>query len=547
MILVANKCDGSIDDFTETARRVQQRVLELLHVWHGERGLRGRSKGRVTDLTLLAGMSRVSCDDKGSAEASGLPALIGLISRQTSTSIRVPPAWDLALEVIGALRASRDPIAAARETLGLSNTLPAGGVRDLHAFAFISKDELFRIWTSAVENVRGHVQEATISNWESALEGALWIRYVFRRLVVAASGILCSCMLPDWNHLPHLRSDYGIFFLQHNLNDTGELNMNHMRTRLSSFVSSDFAGHTLRIDGGDGIFLDVLWLSRCLSPILSHKLGDERFEQCWLSKRDDLTNDGILRCQFAVHLWSTSIGRVVLESEQVAGALFGVLVKLGVALPLGHTLPWALADRVTPLAHRDGSASQDMLVIMRLSETCNRHQQQLFRGLAPQTLRDREVTLKWEFDKAGPPYGLVERLIVSCHVLGEVEMRSCWRYGAVVKSRFTRSLAEVNVRLYTVALSMTSYTDSERVLTAKVFGPLDDKRVWLAIRYVASAMVNLSKEWPGVLWDGWLDCEKHPSQHLYLASSAEVRACNLATSLCVLLLSCKCRLLVPWS
>lgn len=167
---------------------------------------------------------------------------------------------------------------------------------------------------------------------------------------------------------------------------------------------------------------------------------------------------------------------------------------------------------------------------MRLSETCNRYQQELFDGLALKMPRDRGITLKWEFDKAGPPYGLVERLIVSCHVLGEVVMGSCWRYGAVLKSHFTRSSAEGSVRLFTVALSMTSYKESERVLTAKVFGPLDDKRVWLAIRFVASAMVNLSKEWPGGLWAGWLDCEKHPSQHLYLASSAEVRACNLANS-----------------
>lgn len=279
----------------------------------------------------------------------------------------------------------------------------------------------------------------------------------------------------------------------------------------------------------------MIWLSKCLSPILSHKLGDEPFEHRWLSKRDDLTGDGILRWQFALHLWSTSIGEVVLESEQVVGALFAVLVKLGVALPLGHTAPFAVADRVKPVDRR---VSRDMLVIMRLSETCNRYQQELFDGLALKMPRDRGITLKWEFDKAGPPYGLVERLIVSCHILGEVVMGSCWRYGAVLKSHFTRSSAEGSVRLFTVALSMTSYKESERVLTAKVFGPLDDKRVWLAIRFVASAMVNLSKEWPGVLWAGWLDCEKHPSQHLYLASSAEVRACNLANSF-LSLFTCK--------
>ncbi|CAM9979903.1 unnamed protein product [Ectocarpus sp. 12 AP-2014] len=459
VILVANKCDGSTDDFTETARRVQQRVGELLHVWHEARGLRGRSEGRVTDVVIRSSMARVSCDDKGSPEASGLPALIALISDYAATSILVPPAWDLSLEVIHALRTGRDPMLAARWKLGLSNTPPARGDGDVHDFAFISEDELSRKWKGVVDNVRGDVRAATISNWESALKGALWI--------------------------------------------------------------SDFAGHTLRIDGGDGIFLDVIWLSKCLSPILSHKLRDEPFEQDLLSCRDDLTQDGILRWKFALHLWSTSIGEVALESEKVAGALSDVLVKLGVALPLAHPTPLAYTDRSAPAAHRDGSDPQDMLVIMRLSETCNEYQRTVFDGLGPKMPRDRAVTLKWKFDKAGPPYGLVERLIVSSHVLGEVETGACWRYGAIFNSHFRRRFDDG--RLYTVALSMTGYNEPERVLTARVFGPLDDKRLWLAIRYVASAMVNLSKEWPGVIWEGWLHCETHPLQHLFLASSAEAR------------------------
>lgn len=178
MILVANKCDGSIYNFAEIAERVQQRVGKLLDEWHEGHGLRGRSKGRRKDLTLVPGISRVSCREGSSGEVSGLPALIDLISRQAATSILVPPAWDLALEVIRALRTSCDPTSAARKKLGLPNTTPRGGVGDVHAFAFISKDELFCKWESVVDNVRGDVQAAMVSNRESALQGALWIRYV---------------------------------------------------------------------------------------------------------------------------------------------------------------------------------------------------------------------------------------------------------------------------------------------------------------------------------------------------------------------------------
>lgn len=69
--------------------------------------------------------------------------------------------------------------------------------------------------------------------------------------------------------------------------------------RSADVYVSDFAGHTLRVGGGDGIFLDVLWLSKCLSPILSHKLKNQPFDDRWLWMRDDLAGDGILRRQFA--------------------------------------------------------------------------------------------------------------------------------------------------------------------------------------------------------------------------------------------------------
>ncbi|CAM9863942.1 unnamed protein product, partial [Sphacelaria rigidula] len=450
VILVANKCDGSIDDYTDTVRSVQNRVLELLKDWHEDRGLRGQSKGRVTDVNILPDMSRVSCDDKGFPEASGIPALIALLLNQAATSICVPPAWDFALEAIKCLRASRDPIWAAREKLGLSNTPPTEGVGNLHASPFISKNELSRKWELVVETVRGNVPAATVYNWESALNGALWI--------------------------------------------------------------SDFAGHTLRIDGGDGIFLDVLWLSKVLNPIVSHKTKHHRFNHEVLPMKRKLVEDNILQPEFALHLWGMDIDRKTLPPEEVKRALFRILAKLGVALPLGCA------------AHEDRNGPRDMLVIMRLEEKCDSDKHRLFeQSLAKNRLPcDREVMLKWEFDRAGAPQGLVERLIASCHVLGEVDSKVCWRYGAVFKSHFKESSAEGKRSLFTVALSMASYSGPEREFTARVVGPLANARVWAAIRYVASVMLTLSKEWPGVLWEAWPVCTEGHAKTVYLASSVRI-------------------------
>lgn len=281
---------------------------------------------------------------------------------------------------------------------------------------------------------------------------------------------------------------------------------------------SDFAGHTLRIYGGDGIFLDVVWLSKVLKPILNHKLKDETFDNDLSPMRDDLVEDGVLRWQFAWHLWRDFIGHAALQSKEiVVAALLGVLVHLGVALPLSRTTLSTSAGIVTPASRGNNSAPPDMLVIMRLEDTHNASQRRRMDRLpAEMPQGDQEVTFKWRFGFAGPPHGLVERLLASCHVLGEVERSSCWKYGAVFKSGTITSKAGKTARLYTLALS---YDDQKKILTVRVFGPLECDRVWMVSRYVASAMVKLSKDWPGAWWEGWTECAQPNPCHLYLASS----------------------------
>ena len=65
-----------------------------------------------------------------------------------------------------------------------------------------------------------------------------------------------------------------------------------------------FAGRILSFDGGESLFLDVVWLSKVLSPILTHKLSDEHPPTGRLCEsRDELAYNGVLRVDFARHLW----------------------------------------------------------------------------------------------------------------------------------------------------------------------------------------------------------------------------------------------------
>lgn len=64
--------------------------------------------------------------------------------------------------------------------------------------------------------------------------------------------------------------------------------------------------------------------------------------------------------------------------------------------------------------------------------------------------------------------------------------------------------------------------DQRRVLSLRMFGPLADKRVWAALRWGASAMIGVSREWRGVLWEGWPECvEGH--KKVYLSSPDKVQ------------------------
>ena len=283
-------------------------------------------------------------------------------------------------------------------------------------------------------------------------------------------------------------------------------------------VSSEFAGQILRIDSDEGIFLDVVWLSEVLSPILSHKLHADDFPTIDLKyHRDDLVNCGVLRLDLAHHLWRDVLTPAEQGSKgRVIESLFRVLLKLGVILPLGR--PAFLYDRGgSHTSHGDGE-SKDMLVIMRLPEKRSDEQQESIVSSFANVHRDcREVTLKWEFDAAQAPYGLVERLISSCHVIGELEQDVCWRYGALFTSHQMTPGDNRQVRLYKFLLSYDNCT-----LSLRVIGPPSDDRVLDPLRYVASAMVVLSMEWPGAKWEGWLDCPNHPKARIYLTPPGQV-------------------------
>lgn len=169
VMLVANKCDGSIGDFAATAEAVEKRARELSKTW--------QEKRKIPDLTkvrLLRHPSLVSCDDGG-----GLSEVIDRVATQGATSAKVPPSWGLALTFLDALRDKRCPLSAARKYLGLGAR--SGEIHeDETPSVFMTKAALCERWNGLVESVEGELpseaDRMAVSDPESALEGALLMR-----------------------------------------------------------------------------------------------------------------------------------------------------------------------------------------------------------------------------------------------------------------------------------------------------------------------------------------------------------------------------------
>lgn len=172
-MMVANKCDRSTNTFAETIERVEASVRDSLEEWYLPRGF---DDGRAVErMNLLRKTSAVSCMD-----FLGIEKLRERISDQGATEIKLPPAWNLALKVVDALRDGHSPLQAARRHLKCASSKAEDGVMSTRRRKFITRMDLFSLWESTAADVGGEAleagQRAAMINPKSALEGALWIR-----------------------------------------------------------------------------------------------------------------------------------------------------------------------------------------------------------------------------------------------------------------------------------------------------------------------------------------------------------------------------------
>lgn len=259
--------------------------------------------------------------------------------------------------------------------------------------------------------------------------------------------------------------------------------------------------------------------------------GDRLATSTLLKSRDDLQKNGILRVDMARYLWRKVLDRpTVEENDRIVTGLYRVLLKLGVILPLGHKTFSSIEWYIDKVPIMDEFTPQDVLVVMRLPVNIDNSTKESLQARVKALEGSPEVVLKWRFGSAGAPFGFVERLIVSCYRFGETEMDLCWRFGALFKSHVivhkdkrVDPLYGFMIRYDVLDSSKEAGGATNCVLSLRMFGPLEDERVWVVLRYVASAMVNMAEEWPGVTWQGWSECPIHRTDVMYLATLQEVK------------------------
>ena len=254
-----------------------------------------------------------------------------------------------------------------------------------------------------------------------------------------------------------------------------------------------------------------------------------------LSWADELVGRGILRKGFARFLWrlEEQVKEGGVDRHEMEPAKFEeILDEIGVTIPLpepaSRTLVVDSAESSTPAAAdtdspTDGDNScrgdgMDLLVIMRLpleADAETRENLSLARQAAFSDSGSGSSGLRavFEFDHAGAPYGLPERVMALSHKIGVFSPAARWRLGGLFRLH--------NNGTDTASSMVLEYTKKSKTFCIEALGQTAPDIQ--ALQFVISAVFHVARDFPGASWTGWVECKmRHDGQKMYhLATSHE--------------------------
>ena len=264
----------------------------------------------------------------------------------------------------------------------------------------------------------------------------------------------------------------------------------------------------------------------------------------------ELVDRGVLRGGFARFLWGLTeqITEGVDGSHEMEPTKFEeILEGVGVTIPLPElraSMPVdESADSSTPAASEtkargnDDAGSRgdgvDLLVIMRLpleADAETRENLSLARRAALNP-RDssggRSISLKavFEFDHAGAPHGLPERVMALSHKIGTFSPAARWRLGGLFLLHDNDVGAASSIIL--------EYDKRRKVFCIEALGQTtEDIR---AVQFVVSALFHVARDFPGASWTGWVGCGMgHDGEKMYHLATSHDKQVRMSFALAVL-------------
>eukprot|EP00903_Cladosiphon_okamuranus_P017025 g15690.t1 len=480
VMLVASHYDvlhGTTEENEQLLVTVEQRFSELHKKW---KALRHRQNSSIDKrMSILPGVFPVGCklasESSSHTAGDGLGAVDEALSKQTVVISSVPPSWVAARHVLEQVGSAHD---------GGSGDTSVSGCRQPWALRSLVHAK----FKSFVEEGRRNASQGVVQHFSAS-------------------------------SLSRLHED-GI---RHSMDGAIEL-----RAFSGTVISHDVF-----------VVLDVMWLAGVLKPILDHRgvtrneMGDKVFAGRALDTSQlirwasELVGRGVLRKGFARLLWGLH-EQAMGDGDEPVGmepAIFeDILERTGVAIPLpvddnadSNAPPREGAKSPQDGVH-DGVRcdSTDLLVIMRLPLEADANTQRnlmLSRQTAFPNGGDRNNCLKavFEFDHAGAPHGLPERVMALSHKIGAFSSRARWRLGGL--------LLLDNPGVGGASSIILEYDNKSKTFCIEALG---QSAVHIqAVQFVISALYHVARDFPGASWTGWMGCGmSHEGERMYLLATS---------------------------
>lgn len=246
---------------------------------------------------------------------------------------------------------------------------------------------------------------------------------------------------------------------------------------------------------GTFIFLDVVWLTQILKPLLNHKdrisfdgsvflgdtgdtcitLEDEEQKESWRR----LKEEGILEPELARALWPRLFEYVL-----------PTLDSLGLTFPLEDDPDEGLVVLLRLAAQRPKDVGEDINAFRNSYQAA--------------------LSVRWEFYLGVPP-GAMEKVLTRCCGIGGVQ--TFWRFGVLVQGggetgKFALVL-EYSPKSDEPNSEPQDSSLGNNVLDMKVYGDITTAGPWTALAFAISTVRSMVTAFPGLKSRAYLECPEH--------------------------------------